>query len=315
VSKAETYKISVDHFMSIGYSKEESIMKTVEQINKSGKGITYSTVERALRKSKEKKKEVKMRGIEMMGDILMIADTQIKPSSPVQHLYAIAKYIAKHKPACIAHIGDHWDFPSLSTYASGEEKEGQRLYDDLEAGFDAFKIIMSEADKIKSYKPEKHFIFGNHENRLKRFIATQPVLKGCFDLDKFVEDQGWEVHAFGQPYWRDDICFVHYLENSMSGRAVGGSIDNKLNKFPHSFAHGHQQLFQYGRRQNLMGKPHFGVAAGSFYIEDEDYRGANNTEVRGFVHFKNYKNRYGYSDYDIEYVSLERLMAKYGDNG
>jgi hypothetical protein len=245
------------------------------------------------------------------GDILMIADTQIHPNSRTEHLYALARYIARHRPACIVHIGDHWDFPSLSSYASGLESEGRRLYDDLEAGFDAFKIIMSEADRIANYNPEKHFLMGNHEDRLRRFVASNPVLEGCFDLDRFVEDQGWTVHGFKQPYWRDNICFTHYLENAMSGRAVGGSIENKLNKFPHSFAMGHQQQFQYARRQNLLGRPHIGVVAGAFYIDDEDYRGSNNTEVRGFVHFKNYTNRYGYSDYDIEYVSLERLMENY----
>ncbi len=245
------------------------------------------------------------------GDILMIADTQQRPESRTEHLYALARYIAHHQPACIVHIGDHWDFPSLSSYASMLEKEGKRLYDDLEAGFNAFKLIMSEADKIKGYNPEKHFTMGNHENRLKRFVDGQPFLEGCFDLNKFVDDQGWVVHGFKQPYWRDDICFTHYLENSMSGRAVGGSIENKLNKFPHSFAMGHQQQFQFGRRQNLLGKPHFGVTAGAFYLQDEDYRGSNNTEVRGFVHFKNYTNRYGYSDYDIEYVSMERLLEYY----
>jgi len=250
-------------------------------------------------------------------DILVIADTQISTDSPTKHLEALSRYIWKHKPKHIVHIGDHWDFPSLSSYATQVEAEGRRLADDLAGGCDAFKLIMAETDKrnkeriYKKYKPEKHFLMGNHENRLKRFIEAHPILEGCFDIGQFIKNQGWEVHSMNTPLWLYNIAFNHYMENPMSGRAVGGSIENKLNKFPHSFVHGHQQQFQFGRRQNLLGKPHFGVCAGSFYMHDEKYRGANNTEIRGFVHLKGFTNRFGYADHDVEFVSLERLLGDY----
>jgi hypothetical protein len=249
-------------------------------------------------------------------DILVIADTQITPNSPVHHLESLAIYIWKHKPDIIVHIGDHWDFESLSTYASPKEAEGKRLYADLQAGFDAFEIIMDYTEYMNleyetDYNPQKHFLMGNHENRLKRFISQHPVLEGCFDLNKFVLDQGWEVHEMNVPLWINDICFVHYLENPMSGKPVGGAMEGKLSKFPHSFVHGHQQQHQYARRQNLLGRPHFGICAGAFYPQDEDYRGANNTEIRGFNHLRAFTNRFGYLDYDAEFVSLERLLEKY----
>lgn len=254
----------------------------------------------------------------MNNDILVIADTQVTQDSPVDHLHALSRYIWKHKPKTIVHIGDHWDFESLSTFASAKEQEGRRLYDDLEAGFNAFRIIMSEVDELNArhkqtkYIPNKHFLMGNHENRLKRYIDSNPVLEGCFDLDSFISSQGWNVHNFLDPIWVDDIAFMHYLPSPMSGRPVGGSVENKLNKFPHSFVHGHQQQYQYGRRQNMQGKPHFGVCAGSFYMHDEDYRGpAGNTEIRGFVHMKSYQNRYDQLDHDVEFVSLERLLSNY----
>lgn len=253
----------------------------------------------------------------MNNDILVIADTQIHVGAPTEHLAALAQYIWRHKPATIVHIGDHWDFPSLSSFASAHEQEGRRLYDDLGSGFDAFKIIMSETDeqnrrrKKKKYVPNKHFIMGNHEHRLRRYIDSNPVLEGCFDLDKFILDQGWTVNEFLDPLWVSDVCFIHYLPNPQSARAIGGGIENKLNKMPHSFVHGHQQQFQFGRRQNMRGVPHFGVCAGSFYMHDENYRGANNTEIRGFVHMRGFDNRYGIRDHDVEFVSLERLLAQY----
>ena len=250
-------------------------------------------------------------------DKIVIADPQVVLGAPDQHLRSLSKYIWKHKPKDIIHIGDHWDFPSLSAYASALDMEGRRLVDDLEGGINALELISEETNKRnrigkkKPYRPNKHFIMGNHEFRLNRFIERNPILAGFVDLQKIVEGLGWSVNDYLDPLWIDDICFIHYLPNPESSRAVGGSIENKLNKFPHSFVHGHQQKYQYGRRQNMQGKPHFGVCAGSFYMHDEGYRGANNTELRGFVHLRHFKNRFGYDDYDVEFVSMERLIENY----
>lgn len=248
--------------------------------------------------------------------IIVIADTQIDKDSPIDHLHALSKYIWKHRPEHIIHIGDHWDFPSLSSYATPSDLEGLRLVSDIESGLLAFKAITAHLDHKNStrktkYNPQKHFLSGNHENRLKRFIDNQPILYGLIDLKSMVEEQGWMFHDMCKPLWIDDIAFNHYMENPMSGRPIGGSMESKLNKLPHSFCHGHQQQYQYARRQNLQGKPHFGVCAGSFYMHDEGYRGANNTEIRGFTHFRGFTNRYGYQDYDVEFVSLERLLQEY----
>jgi len=257
--------------------------------------------------------------VNSFGSILPIADTQVHKDTPVQHIHCLARYIWQHKPDHIVHIGDNWDFPSLSFYASAEEKEGRRLIDDLKAGQAALAIItdyidmMNKKSKKKVYKPTFHFLMGNHEFRLNRMIENNPHLIGIIDLYGMIEDAGWTVHKFLDPLWIGEVCFNHYMPNQASGRPVGGGIENKMNKFPHSFVHGHQQQFQYARRQNLQGKPHFGVCAGSFYMHDEEYRGACNTEIRGFTHLKPFVNRFGFNDHDVEFVSLERLLAEHSD--
>ncbi|MCP4364987.1 MAG: hypothetical protein GY800_06765 [Planctomycetes bacterium] len=250
-------------------------------------------------------------------DIIVIADTQVSPNTPTHHITALAHYIWDTKPEVIVHIGDNWDFESLSSYATLYEKEGRRLKDDLIAGARALDIVKDHIDfknskvKKKRYKPEMHFLMGNHEHRLNRWIDAHPEFHGLIDLREMIERGGWTVHEFKEPFWHEGIAFNHYMENQQSGRPVGGGIENKLNKFPHSFVHGHQQQYQFGRRQNLEGRPHFGVCAGSFYCHDEPYRGANNTEIRGFVHLKAFTNRFGFQDFDVNFVSLERLLEMY----
>lgn len=250
-------------------------------------------------------------------DIVVIADLQVSKGDSIEHIEALSRYLWKHKPDEVVNIGDTFDFPALSSYMTALEKEGKRLIDDLVAGYTGMDAIMAHVyeknstRKHRKYNPKLNFIEGNHENRLNRYITNHPELAGFIDLKYTVECKGWTYHNMGVPYWVNNVAFVHYLENPMSGRPIGGSIENKLNKMPHSFVHGHQQQYQFARRQNLKGMPHFGVCAGSFYIADEDYRGSNNTEIRGFVHMKHFINRYGFDDYDVEFVSLERLLAQY----
>ncbi len=253
-----------------------------------------------------------------MNDILVIADTQISPESDVSHIEALSKYIWEHKPAHIVHIGDHWDFPSLSFYAKQVDKEGQRLIHDLQAGADALAMVMAYSEERllrakgkASYSPQLHFCTGNHEVRLFRMLENNPHLLGLVDLPKMISDAGWKYYEFLEPLIINEVVFRHYLVNPQTGKPVGGGIENKLNKTQYSFVHGHQQQYQYARRQNTLGKPHFGVCAGSFYITDEKYRGFENTEIRGFTHMRVFTNRYGYTDYDVEFVSLERLMENY----
>ncbi|MHA2309820.1 MAG: hypothetical protein ACXABJ_11120 [Candidatus Heimdallarchaeaceae archaeon] len=95
--------------------------------------------------------------IEPEGDILVIADTQITKDAPLDHLHSLARYIWKHKPAHIVHIGDHWDFESLSFYATQEEKEGRRLVDDLRSGQAALKIITDYIDQRNRIEKKKKY--------------------------------------------------------------------------------------------------------------------------------------------------------------
>lgn len=257
----------------------------------------------------------------MNEDIIMVSDLQIRKGSNLVHIRALAKLIWKKKPKYVINIGDTFDFPSLSYYASKKEAEGASLADDFTAGEEAMRIIpeyinkMNKKHKKKVYRPEFHFTSGNHEYRLERYLAENPIHINTYNMKKTVEDTGWIFHAHLDPFYVNDIMFNHFIVNPMTGKAVAGSIENKQNKTPHSFAVGHSQQLQYGRRQTMDGRPLFGVVAGSFYLEDEGYRGTCNTEVRGVPYFKSFINRFGFLDYDVNFVSIERLQAMYVKDG
>jgi len=52
--------------------------------------------------------------------IYIIPDTQVKPDVE-NPLIAVAHHICDLKPHYVIHLGDHWDFPSLSKYDKGKK--------------------------------------------------------------------------------------------------------------------------------------------------------------------------------------------------
>lgn len=225
---------------------------------------------------------------------VVIPDTQIRAGVPTAHLSWAAAWIVEHKPDVIVHLGDHWDMPSLSAYdAPGSMKmEGARYENDAEAGNDAFRLLSSpvqaEIDRLKrgkrkQWNPERHFLFGNHEQRIERAINSNPKFAGMIG-DHHMLTPGFSRHGYLKRLWLDGIVYSHFFQSSHSSHAIGGSIDNRLNKIGASFVQGHEQGIRYSTRQQASGKEWHGLVCGSFYLHDEGYRGAQGqNHFRGIV--------------------------------
>lgn len=63
----------------------------------------------------------------------IIPDRQAKPGVPLDHNRWLGYAIADYKPDRLIDLGDDVDFPSISSYNSKLEQEGQRLLKDIEA--------------------------------------------------------------------------------------------------------------------------------------------------------------------------------------
>ena len=254
---------------------------------------------------------------------LMIPDTQVKPGVPVDHLYWLGLLIVQLQPDVIIHIGDHYDFPSLSAWDRNKKSfEGRRYRKDLQAGHDALDIIeapliqynkLQRAKKKARYLPEKHFCMGNHEHRADRAAEDRPELEGTVGTDEireYWEDRGWNVHNFKVVTDIDGVWYTHFAANPMSGNPWGGAIDNRIKQVGNSFSMGHQQSFMYGQRQVGKNIQH-GLVAGSFYLHDEEYKGpscidsvmSGNHHWRGLV----YKHNVSNGNYNLETFDMDRL--------
>jgi len=258
---------------------------------------------------------------------LVIPDTQVKPGVPLDHLTWIGRYIVERKPDVIVHLGDHYDFPSLSSYDKGKRSfEGRRYRADVQAGHDALEILEAPLNdynkqrreyKEKQYKPEKHYILGNHEARADRAAENQPELSGLVgteELTEYWQKRGWNVHRFGHVVDIDGIWYVHYVANPMTGKPLGGMIETRLKNVGNSFTMGHVQTLMYGLRYVGRKRQH-GLVCGSCYLHDEDYKGPSSYEsmMSGNQHWRGVivKHQVEEGQYDPMFVSLDYLCRRY----
>lgn len=250
---------------------------------------------------------------------LVIPDTQIKPGVPLDHLYWAAEYIIDRKPDVLVHLGDHADMNSLSSYDFGKmSHEGKRYIQDIEAANEGFDILNSAMDRYNEpkkkwrkgvYAPEKHFLLGNHEDRITRAINGDAKMEGAIGLsDLNYEDHEWTVHPFLKPVELDGVHYAHYWANPMSGKPIGGVASTRLKTIGHSFTMGHQQTLDYSTRFLANGDQHCGLIAGAFYLHDEDYKGyQGNAHWRGLIVCHEVEN----GRYDPMFVSMSYLCRKY----
>lgn len=251
---------------------------------------------------------------------VVIGDTQIKPGVDDRHMTWIGNYIPEQlagRPTTIVHVGDHYDMPSLSSYDRGKKSmENRRYLADIKAGNKAFSLLNEPLKKYNEGRkeedqwwPERHFLLGNHENRIERAIEADATLEGVMSYDDFnLKEWGWTVHPFLEIFERDGVSYSHYFYNPNTGRPYGGeNLETRLKTIGHSFVMGHQQGLKMAMRH--VGKTrHHGLVNGSCYLHDENYLGPQgNAYWRGIVILHQVEN----GQYDPMAVSLDYLCRRY----
>jgi len=252
-------------------------------------------------------------------DHLVIFDTQCKPGLDYPHLDALGKYIVHHKPKKIIHIGDHWDMHSLSSYDRGTKNaEGARYSEDIEAGREGMLRLLSPTTEFnrhratlrkKQYRPEMHFLIGNHEERIKRHINANPHLDGAIGYNDFgLEDLGWTVHPFLKPVQLDGVEYVHFCQNRNSQHPKA-SAKASLEQTKMSVTQGHRPTLDIATAWSDKDGMMWSITCGSSYLHDEGYKGyQGNKHWRGVVHKHNVKD----GDFDPTFIRLSSLMEDFG---
>jgi len=218
--------------------------------------------------------------------IYIIPDTQSK-SGVKNPLIPIAYHICELKPKYVVHLGDHWDFPSLSRYDKGKKSHRVHSYlKDIRSGNktmeEFWEILLLNWPECKDEC--KFFLFqGNHEERRNRALEYGPD-----ELIELIEEfpmdvNGWdEVIPFLKIKVIEGIHFTHYFSNLNNAYAIGTAKALIAKKLCSCVA-GHKQGFDYHEQTAQEGKIVQCLIAGSCYFHDEKYKNHNNHHWRGTV--------------------------------
>lgn len=154
---------------------------------------------------------------------------------------------------------------------------------------------------------ERHFLIGNHEERIERAQQDMASFTGAIGYKDLALD-GWKVHGFLDVAWIDGVAYSHFFANNKSGRPLGGMVPSRLKTLGHSFVQGHQQGLEVGTWTTLQGM-RWGIVAGSCYLHEEGYRaqGADQNCWHGVVLLHEVRD----GIFDPMFVSLDFLCRRY----
>lgn len=248
---------------------------------------------------------------------VFIPDLQVRPGVALDHIAWVAQSLVEYRPDAIIIAGDVFDMPSLNSHEDPGSafSEGQRYQADIESGNEALANLVAPMraeqariarNKQKAWTPREVFLDGNHEARVTTFVASNPKFRNIVCLED-MEVQGFERHSFGEIVEVQGILYSHYFSNPHSGRAIGGTPQNRLNKIGQSFMQGHLQGFEYGCILRPTGKTIHGVVAGSCYLHRESYRGVHQRHWRGII----IANEVEDGEFCVMPLTLDHLCRKY----
>jgi hypothetical protein len=141
-----------------------------------------------------------------------------------------------------------------------------------------------------------------------RVLKDEPRFDGILTIDA-LQTPGFRRHDYLDIITIDGIRYCHLFPNPFTGKAIGGTIVNRLNHIGGTFIQGHQQGFLYASKQYPDHVKH-GIVCGRFYNEHENYRpkDVQDSEWSGILVLNQVKD----GDFDLMPLRMEYLKRKYG---
>ena len=183
--------------------------------------------------------------------ILVIPDSHAKPGVPNQRFEWLGRLAVDMKPDYIVNLGDMWDMHSLNSFDKPGSKSfnGSSYWKDIDVGLDGMLRFHLQVEnynhgrkKESRYEPEKIFCIGNHENRISKFIESEPRFEEVISLkDLRLKELGWEEVPFLEVKEIEGCSFSHYFTSGVMGRPISGmhqSRDETIRNL-HTRAHPH----------------------------------------------------------------------------
>ena len=213
----------------------------------------------------------------------------------------VIKYIKDIKPAAIYQIGDFYDFYSVSKF----DKDPKRI-DSLQEELDKGTKIWRRIKKAGPKDMKIHYLQGNHEFRLEKYLWKHPELHSLrvLKLDKLLD-----LDSIGIKYYKNkDICYVNKNlivthgakdDGCKLSQHSGYSAKNTLEKTGISGVSGHSHRLASHYKRTLAKQLEW-HEAGCLCDINPDYTKLPNWQ-QGFARIK-----YNKTSFDIKVVSIKK---------
>jgi predicted phosphodiesterase len=185
---------------------------------------------------------------------LILPDVHV-PYHDKRAIKLILKVAQQIKPKICIQLGDLMDMKSVTGHRLKPKERALQLHDEFVATND----FLDELDGALPEGCRKHYIFGNHEYRLARYIADNaPALDGLFTIEEELKlkERGWRVTQYGDYLKLDHITFTHDM-----GKAGENAHRHARKKVHGNAAIGHTHRAGIEYEGSLKG-PHFGAHFG-----------------------------------------------------
>jgi hypothetical protein len=234
---------------------------------------------------------------------------------------ALGKLLYDIRPDLAIDLGDGADMRSLNTFDTRTPKAvvAQSYQADIEHYNDSQERLRWLFRHHKKKRPFWIGFQGNHEARIDKAISLDPRLEGQKYGISFshLQTDHWfdQYHKYenSAPALVDyeGVTYGHFVASGNFGSAMstkhhGYSLVEKLAS---SVTVGHTHKFNYYYKGDARPKPLHGLVVGCFKGAEESWAGQSNAEWRKGVAIKRELSQ---GNYELEWVSLERLIKVYG---
>jgi hypothetical protein len=255
--------------------------------------------------------------------ILPIGDCHVTDGQDLSRFDLLGEFILEHKPMIILLMGDFLTLECLSFWDRNKKKkmEGRRYNNEIKAGNEALNRMLGPLkalqrrqakNKQRQYRPELVYLMGNHEERLTRYLDSDPTFDGLVSIEEDLKlwERGFLVLPYKSYYMVNGLHFTHIPFNkareissvnicrAAQDVCVGSTI----------FGHTHELNISNIHR---AGQKHLQqiLNCGCFFEETEEYAQGHLTNYwRGVCLLDNYKEgRYDINSYSIGH--LRRIYA------
>ena len=185
--------------------------------------IPSSKIREYLKEFDGKKKESKKQRIVQINDLHI-------PYHDKKTIEVFLKFLKDVKIDKLVIAGDLLDFYELSTFDK-DPKRKFTIQDEIDQCYEVLK-------QFKEYCPEIHFIKGNHESRLKRFLWKNPSLASIkvLELSKLLNLDSLGIYYHEFEYIFRKFRFTH---GSIVRQDSGATAKAELLKYGSSMASAH----------------------------------------------------------------------------